>query len=52
MWRDLGYALGALIAGIVADLFGLSQAALVVAGLTLLSGFVVALRMDETLKRA
>jgi MFS family permease len=51
LWRDLGYALGAVIAGIVADLFGLSQAALVVAGLTFLSGTVVAVRMAETHRR-
>lgn len=51
LWRDLGYALGAVIAGIVADLFGLSQAALVVAGLTFFSGIVVAVRMAETHRR-
>jgi len=48
LWRDLGYALGAVIAGIVADLFGLSQAALVVAAMTFASGIVVAFRMAET----
>lgn len=48
LWRDLGYAVGAAIAGIVADLFGLSEAALVVAALTFLSGIVVAFRMAET----
>ena len=48
LWRDLGYALGALVAGSVADLFGLSAAALVVAGLTFVSGLVVSLRMTET----
>ena len=51
LWRDLGYALGALIAGIVADLFDLSQAALVVAALTFASGIVVATRMAETHRR-
>jgi len=51
LWRDLGYALGAIIAGLVADFFGLSEAALVVAGMTFLSGLVVAIRMDETLRR-
>lgn len=51
LWRDLGYALGAVIAGIVADQFGLSQAALVVAALTFLSGVVVAIRMAETHRR-
>lgn len=48
LWRDSGYAVGALIAGVVADLFGLADAALFVAGLTLISGVVVALRMTET----
>ena len=48
LWRDFGYALGALIAGLVADLFGLSDAALVVAGLTFASGLIVSLRMSET----
>ena len=51
LWRDLGYALGALIAGLVADLFGLSQAALVVAVMTFVSGLVVAVWMTETHKR-
>lgn len=51
LWRDLGYAAGAIIAGVVADLFGLGNAALVIAGLTFLSGTVVAGRMTETRKR-
>ena len=50
LWRDLGYALGALLAGAVADAFGLSSAMLLVAVLTLGSGLVVAMRMTETLK--
>jgi MFS family permease len=49
LWRDLGYAFGALIAGVVADMFGLSAAVWLVAGLTLGSGGVVAVRMRETL---
>ncbi len=48
LWRDLGYAIGALLAGIVADLFGLAAAMLVVAAITFASGLVVALRMRET----
>lgn len=48
LWRDLGYALGAVIAGIVADTFGLSTAAVVVAALTFCSGIIVAVRMVET----
>jgi len=49
LWRDLGYAFGAHIAGVAADMFGLSWAAILVAVLTFLSGSVVAARMSETL---
>jgi len=48
LWRDLGYAMGALVAGITADLFGLTSAMWVVAALTFLSGAIVAMRMSET----
>jgi MFS family permease len=51
LWRDLGYAIGALIAGITADLFGLAPALWLVAALTALSGLVAAVRMSETLRR-
>jgi rhodanese-related sulfurtransferase len=51
LWRDMGYAVGALLAGLVADAFGLSTATLTIAALTFLSGGVVALRMRETLRR-
>jgi MFS family permease len=50
-WRDLGYAIGALISGIIADLLGMRAAIQVVAALTLLSGLHVAFRMRETLIR-
>jgi MFS family permease len=50
-WRDLGYAIGALLSGIVADLLGMRAAIQVVAVLTLLSGLQIALRMRETLNR-
>jgi len=50
-WRDLGYAIGALISGIIADLLGMRAAIQVVAALTLLSGLHVAIRMRETLIR-
>lgn len=49
LWRDLGYAVGALVAGITADLFGLGSAMWLVMVLTWLSGAIVAIRMDETL---
>lgn len=47
LWRDLGYAAGALVAGVAADALGLGGATLVVAGLTFLSGALVAVRMRE-----
>jgi MFS family permease len=46
-WRDLGYAVGALSAGIVADAFGLSWAIGSVGVLTFLSGGIVAVSMRE-----
>ncbi len=51
LWRDLGYATGALLAGLVADLLGVAAAIWLVAALTAASGLVVAARMSETLKR-
>jgi MFS family permease len=49
LWRDLGYAVGALLAGIAADAFGLAVALWIVAALTALSGVIAAVRMTETL---
>jgi MFS family permease len=49
LWRDAGYAAGALVSGMTADLFGIGPAIGLVAALTLLSGTVVAVRMRETL---
>jgi MFS family permease len=46
-WRDLGYAIGALSAGIIADIFGMAWAIESIAILTFLSGMVVALAMRE-----
>ncbi|HTK64810.1 MAG TPA: MFS transporter [Pseudonocardia sp.] len=48
LWRDGGFAVGALLAGILADLLGLRAAVWSVAGLTAASGVVVAVRMYET----
>ncbi len=47
LWRDLGYAIGALVAGIAADSLGLAGAMWIVAALTLASGVGVAVRMSE-----
>lgn len=46
-WRDLGYAIGALSAGVIADLAGLSWAIGTIAALTFVSGAVVAALMRE-----
>ncbi len=48
-WRDLGYAIGALLAGLIADALGLPAAMWAVAALTFASGVVAAFRMTETL---
>jgi MFS family permease len=48
LWRDLGYAVGALLAGVTADAFGLPSAIGLVAALTCASGAVSAVRMSET----
>jgi MFS family permease len=47
-WRDLGFALGAILVGVLADRFDTRVAILVVAALTALSGLIVAIRMRET----
>jgi len=49
LWRDLGYAVGALLGGLLADLFGITVAIAAVGALTFLSGVVVAAVMRETL---
>lgn len=48
LWRDGGFAVGALVAGGVADVLGVRAAVWAVAALTAVSGLVVALRMYET----
>jgi predicted MFS family arabinose efflux permease len=48
LWRDGGFAVGALLAGAVADAFDISAAIWAVAALTAASGIVVMVRMYET----
>ena len=48
LWRDLGFAAGAIVAGVLADAFGMSVAIASVAALTAAAGFVVLGRMRET----
>ena len=47
LWRDLGYAIGAVISGITADLFGIEYAIYLIGGLTIISSIVIKLRMPN-----
>lgn len=49
LWRDGGYVVGAVVAGIAADLLGMPGSIAIIGGLTALSGLVVATVMYETL---
>jgi MFS family permease len=49
LWRDGGYAVGAILAGLLADAFSIPIAIAVIGGLTFLSGVIVAGVMYETL---
>jgi MFS family permease len=51
LWRDSGYAIGALLAGVLADLFGVTWAIGVIGAVTFLSGVIVSGVMRETLLR-
>ena len=48
LWRDGGFAVGALVAGILADAYGIPAAVAVVGAVTVLSGILVAVRMRGT----
>ena len=47
-WRDLGYAIGALCAGLIADAFGMQWAIVAIGLLTFAAGEVVALTMKRS----
>jgi MFS family permease len=51
LWRDGGYAIGALLAGVLADVLGIRWAIGVVGGLTFLSGLIVAIVMYEPMNQ-
>jgi MFS family permease len=51
LWRDSGYAAGAIVGGVAADLWGLRAAVLSAAAITVASGLIVAARMYETHSR-
>ena len=48
LWRDGGFAIGAVLGGVLADVWGIRAAIWVVAAITAASGLVVAFRMYET----
>lgn len=47
LWRDLGYAIGAILTGILADLISLNAAIISIAILTMLSSFIILVRMKS-----
>lgn len=47
LWRDLGYAIGAIAFGIIADLFGIQYAILTIGVITILSSLVIKIRMPS-----
>lgn len=49
LWRDLGYAFGAIISGITADIFGLPIAIAFIGIITIFSAFIIQIRMDKKL---
>lgn len=50
LWRDFGYAFGAVISGITADLFGVEYAIYLIGGLTVISSLIIKFRMPETIQ--
>jgi len=47
LWRDLGYAFGAIISGVTADLFGIDYAIFLIGALTIISSIIIKFRMPE-----
>jgi MFS family permease len=50
LWRDLGYAIGAVISGVTADLFGIEYAIFLIGGLTIISSILIKFRMPAQIK--
>ena len=46
LWRDLGYALGAILTGVIADLLGIDYSMVVIAVITVISALIIRFRMD------
>jgi MFS family permease len=50
LWRDLGYAFGAVFSGVIADLFGLAYAIISIGVITIISATIIKFRMPEHIK--
>ena len=48
LWRDLGYAIGAIISGITADLFGVNYAILLIGVITIVSSLIIEIRIPKS----
>ncbi len=46
-WRDLGYAIGAIMSGFIADFYGVKQAIILIGFLTILSSIIIKIRMPS-----
>ena len=46
LWRDLGYAIGAILTGVIADLLGINYSIIVIAIITIISSLIIRFRMD------
>jgi MFS family permease len=46
LWRDMGYAIGAILTGIIADFFGISTSILIIGLLTIISALIIQIRMN------
>jgi len=47
LWRDFGYAIGAILSGVIADLWGIEYAIITIGIITILSSLVIRFRMTE-----
>ncbi len=47
LWRDLGYAIGAILSGIVADFFGVTFSIIIIGVITVLSSMIIQIRMPS-----
>ena len=51
LWRDLGYAIGAIITGIIADIWGILPSIGLIGSLTIVSSFILLFRMNTSLEK-